>query len=177
MDQRIENRHIVAAGLAGVVHVWDVQTGKEIARSEELTEIIWSVAVSPDGRTVLTGGGSKRVGQGEFERGSDFALRLWQLPERESEAVIALLQRCPGGIFGDVTLYRALRKIRDHSTYAKDTVFCSCKSVTNLLSRWCIQHPSPKLHLERVRQCIDSTSSISPCWKEEVNGLDKTHGG
>jgi WD40 repeat protein/serine/threonine protein kinase len=77
----LDNRHIVAAGLAGVVHVWDVQTGKEIARSEELTEIIWSVAVSPDGRTVLTGGGSKRVGQGEFERGSDFALRLWQLPE------------------------------------------------------------------------------------------------
>jgi WD40 repeat protein len=38
------------------IRVWDVETGREVRRLEGHRGLVWSVAVSPDGRRVLSGG-------------------------------------------------------------------------------------------------------------------------
>jgi len=43
-------------GTDSSVRVWDVQTGKEVRKLEGLKGRVWSVAISPDGRHVLSGG-------------------------------------------------------------------------------------------------------------------------
>jgi WD40 repeat protein len=43
-------------GTDSAVRVWDVETGREVRRLEGHRGIVWSVAVSPDGRRVLSGG-------------------------------------------------------------------------------------------------------------------------
>ena len=46
----------------------------------------WTAVFSPDGKWVLTGGGGIGAGEGKFAKGTDFALRLWKMPD---EAMIA----------------------------------------------------------------------------------------
>jgi WD40 repeat protein/S1-C subfamily serine protease len=43
-------------GIDSAIRVWDVETGREVRRLEGHRGIVWSVAVSPDGRRVLSGG-------------------------------------------------------------------------------------------------------------------------
>ena len=43
-------------GSDSAIRVWDVETGKEVRKLEGHKGIVWSVAVSPDGRRVLSGG-------------------------------------------------------------------------------------------------------------------------
>jgi WD40 repeat protein len=55
-------------------------------RFRDHTNFLWAAAFSPDGRWVLTGGGGIGAGAGKFAKGTDFALRLWKMPD---EAVLA----------------------------------------------------------------------------------------
>ncbi|MFV2070300.1 MAG: redoxin domain-containing protein, partial [Pirellulales bacterium] len=57
------------------VRIWDVATGEELARAEVGTAVR-SVAFTPDGRHVVTGGGRP----GDPDPAAD--LRLWKLPQR-----------------------------------------------------------------------------------------------
>ena len=43
-------------GKDSAIRVWDVETGQEVRKLEGHKGIVWSVAVSPDGRRVLSGG-------------------------------------------------------------------------------------------------------------------------
>jgi hypothetical protein len=43
-------------GNDAAIRVWDVETGREVRRLEGHRGIVWSVAVSPDGRRILSGG-------------------------------------------------------------------------------------------------------------------------
>ena len=43
-------------GTDSAIRVWDVETGQEVRKLEGHKGIVWSVAVSPDGRHVLSGG-------------------------------------------------------------------------------------------------------------------------
>jgi hypothetical protein len=43
-------------GTDSAIRVWDVETGREVRKLEGHEGMVWSVAVSPDGRRVLSGG-------------------------------------------------------------------------------------------------------------------------
>jgi WD40 repeat protein len=43
-------------GRDSAIRVWDIETGREVRRLEGHRGLVWSVAVSPDGRRVLSGG-------------------------------------------------------------------------------------------------------------------------
>jgi len=61
------SRRIVSASHDRTVRVWDAATGKELIRFEGHTEGPLCVAVTPDGRSALSGA-------------KDGTLRLWPLP-------------------------------------------------------------------------------------------------
>jgi WD40 repeat protein len=73
-----DGKRIVSSSIDSTVRLWDVETGKEIQRHEDHTEIVWRLAVSPDGTGVLSGGGGtydRKVDK--FKSGKDHTLRLW----------------------------------------------------------------------------------------------------
>lgn len=68
------------------LRLWDVETGKELLRVETGT-CINSVAFTPDGRCVVSGGGELALGGGDDKPD----LRLWRLPENLSHTQAAAL--------------------------------------------------------------------------------------
>jgi RNA polymerase sigma factor (sigma-70 family) len=49
------------SGLDSVVHLWDVNTGREIHLLNKHTDIVWSLAFSPDGERLYSGGADKTI--------------------------------------------------------------------------------------------------------------------
>jgi len=69
-----DNRRVLTAGDDRLVHLWDVDTGKELKQLKGHKALINSVAISPDGRFALSGGGGLNA-----EDEEDFSIRLWDL--------------------------------------------------------------------------------------------------
>lgn len=77
---------LVTACHDNMVYVWDVKSGKLLRRLEDHRNWVWSVAISPDGNRILSGGGGAFL-DNTFLPGSDFAMRLWDLAAVENVAV------------------------------------------------------------------------------------------
>ena len=75
-----DNRHAVCSGVA--VSVWDTVTGRMVAISDREKYAARPVAVTPDGKTILSGHmwTSRQPPVNEQTRTEDFAIRVWQLP-------------------------------------------------------------------------------------------------
>jgi WD40 repeat protein len=71
-----DGRHVVSISVDKTLRVWDSVTGKERHRVE-LPDRGRVLAVTPDGRHVLTGCSKNRP---EDPGPYDFNIRLWQLP-------------------------------------------------------------------------------------------------
>jgi WD40 repeat protein len=67
-----DGRHAVTVGRGPDMVLWDVPEGRAVRRFESHPDVVWSVAVSPDGRLAATAGQDK-TGQ------QDFGIRLWDL--------------------------------------------------------------------------------------------------
>jgi WD40 repeat protein len=66
-----DGRRLLTAGFHDpTVRLWDVESGKELHRFYGHKGIVYAVALSPDGRYALSGGG-----------GEDRTMRLWRLPD------------------------------------------------------------------------------------------------
>lgn len=77
-----DGKRIVSCGADKSVRVWDLETGEQLHRFDSHKEIVWRVAISPDGRYAATGGGSEFGDQpGTWKRGTDNEIRLWDLAE------------------------------------------------------------------------------------------------
>jgi WD40 repeat protein len=56
-----DGKTLLAAGLDGRVHIFDVASRKETSAFAAHTGGVWSAALSPNGKTLITGGGDKLV--------------------------------------------------------------------------------------------------------------------
>ena len=61
------------------MRLWDVATGRQLHCFRH-REMVHSVAISPDGRYALSGGGGM-VQDGKWLPGTDWAAHLWRLPD------------------------------------------------------------------------------------------------
>jgi WD40 repeat protein len=76
-----DGKRVVSAGCDKVLRLWNAETGRELSRFEGHSDSILAVAVSPDGRMALSGGGGLRF-PNHGKPGKDFAVRLWDLTSR-----------------------------------------------------------------------------------------------
>src|SRR5262249_15275588 len=75
-----DGRRAVTGSYDGVLRVWDLETGQVLARYSSESTGVNHVAVSPDGKYAISGGGGKvEFGKG-LKSDGDYQLRLWRLP-------------------------------------------------------------------------------------------------
>jgi WD40 repeat protein len=80
-----DGRNVVIGYLDGRLRLWDFQTGKlrrEVEASRNLAEV-YTLAISPDGKYVLSGGLGSISGMGALQSrrpAADHYVRLWRLP-------------------------------------------------------------------------------------------------
>ncbi len=81
-----DSRYLLSASADYSVRLWDIETGVQMRRFVGHTDIVWSVAVSADGRYALSGAGlqpdplPKPNGVHGFIPGTrDFTVRLWEV--------------------------------------------------------------------------------------------------
>lgn len=73
---------LAASGVDGVIRVWDTAYGKELHALEGHEEEVFTLAISPDGRWLASGGGAR---QG---RSSDRVVRVWRLEAGRASKVL-----------------------------------------------------------------------------------------
>ena len=69
----------VASGGDKLVALWNVETGEQAARATQ-REFVYGVAFAPDGKSLLSAGGGGWKAE-NWDNGSDWTIRLWQMPE------------------------------------------------------------------------------------------------
>jgi WD40 repeat protein/serine/threonine protein kinase len=67
----------------GVITFWDPVTGKSLGELPGLDAEVSSLAFTPDGKTLATGGG------GNEEEGFDYTVRLWDVGRQKCQAVLS----------------------------------------------------------------------------------------
>ena len=77
-----EERKLVA-GTDNTIRLWDLATGDEVRRFDGHTNWVNSVAISPDGSRILSGGGGHIEEDGQWTAGSDASIRFWDLRSGE----------------------------------------------------------------------------------------------
>ena len=89
-----DGTRLATAGRDGVIWLWDLARGEEVARLPGHTSFVWSLAFSPDGSTLASGSG-------------DFTVRLWDTAplkaryqaRREAETLRPEAERLVGGLW------------------------------------------------------------------------------
>ncbi len=89
-----DGKRILSGGFDHTARLWERETGKELYRFEDNREYVLCVAVSPDGKWILTGGGGgstigQPVARGPLAKGdkvNDTAIRLWKIPDENAIA-------------------------------------------------------------------------------------------
>ncbi|MCA9114179.1 MAG: protein kinase [Planctomycetaceae bacterium] len=76
-----DEKHFVSGGHDGTIRLWEIESGREVARVEGLGHLAYCVLALPDGRHVLSTDGYRGSQEyaGPFE--NDFDIRVWQLPQ------------------------------------------------------------------------------------------------
>jgi serine/threonine protein kinase len=82
-----DGRRILTGGYDMTVRLWDAVEGELIETYPGHRGWIFGVAFSPDGHKALSGGGGRYTPNRGVEPGIDFALRLWQMPEKKTIVV------------------------------------------------------------------------------------------
>jgi WD40 repeat protein len=75
-----DGRQLLSCHMNGTLRWWDAATGKELRKFAVQTDTLQGVALSADGRRAVTGGGGD-ISDGGFKKGTDFAVRLWDVAD------------------------------------------------------------------------------------------------
>jgi len=75
-----DGNQILSTSYDGTVRLWDAENGHELRILPGHRDWVWQAAFAPDGRTAVSAGGGRTDAQGNTSAGSDFSLRLWELP-------------------------------------------------------------------------------------------------
>jgi WD40 repeat protein len=73
-----DGRELLSSGLDGSLRWWDAGTGKDVRRFTVQSDTLQAMALSPNGRWAVTGGGAD-ISSGQWKKGTDFAVRLWDV--------------------------------------------------------------------------------------------------
>jgi WD40 repeat protein len=89
-----DGRHLISGSSDKTLRLWNVATGNEVARVEASEHFTTYLSVSPEGRTVASGGGHFKkppgykmrahdiqAGDSRYAKDGDYDIRLWRLPE------------------------------------------------------------------------------------------------
>ncbi|MBW3600688.1 MAG: serine/threonine protein kinase, partial [Planctomycetes bacterium] len=78
-----DDRWLFTGAYDRTLRVWNVETGEEVAQVSHGNHIFNTLAVLPDGRHIVSGGGLWKPVESEnrWENEFDHAIRLWRLPE------------------------------------------------------------------------------------------------
>jgi WD40 repeat protein/TolB-like protein len=95
-----DGRRVVSGSDDHTVRVWDVQTGRELAMFEGHQDYVLDVDISPDGRFAASVSGGDHE-DGKWVAGDDFSVRIWRLPQVNTQPReglrLANLEGGPGG--------------------------------------------------------------------------------
>jgi hypothetical protein len=80
-----DGRSLLTANWDGKVRLWDFASGDLLRVLDSHEEFVFTAVFSPDGRLIASAGGGRREGK-DFVPGSDFDIRLWQLPAAAAAA-------------------------------------------------------------------------------------------
>jgi WD40 repeat protein len=70
-----DERHIVTGSSDGSLQLWDLESGAQVGgECRDEYNIVWSMALSPNGKTMANGGGSERA---------NYNVRLWDIETRK----------------------------------------------------------------------------------------------
>ena len=76
-----DGKRLVSTSHDRSARLWDRDTGRELYRFLDHREMLFAAAVSPDGNWLLTGGGGVSLGNNQWDKGTDHAVRLWKMPD------------------------------------------------------------------------------------------------
>lgn len=75
-----DERHVITGSFDETIRIWSLTTGKEVFRVDTPGWSGTNLSISPDGRSLLSGGGYLSVPNGQLKAES-FDIQLWRLPE------------------------------------------------------------------------------------------------
>jgi WD40 repeat protein len=131
-----DGKRLAAAGLQGIVKIWDVASGKEVFTLTSHTGPVFSVIFSPDGKYIATSSGDKTARLWDAISGEEILLvrapdELTSVSMSPDNSQLAVASR-------DGTARIYLLKIEDLMALAKERV------TRSLTSDECLQY----LHIE-----------------------------
>ena len=134
------------------VHLWDVRSGRSVGRLGSAVASRWAAAVSPDGRTVLTG----------THRGE---LTLWDLEARSAlttvkghDGIVRRVMFLPDGKHVVTASYDGIAAVRDARTL-------------NIIAH--MEHPTS---ISALAVSPDGRRIITGCWDKSMRMWDATTG-
>jgi len=80
-----DGRFLASASQDGIVKLWEVAAGKQTAMLEGPIGSVWAVAISPDGKTLITGSGRFDEQQKRYVSGD---ITVWDLASRRMRTTI-----------------------------------------------------------------------------------------
>jgi WD40 repeat protein len=84
-----DGRWVISGSYDRTLRIWDLQSGRELVRHEAIHHIFNALAMFPDGRHILSAGGTfKEKDTDKWICEFDYDIRTWRLPDTSAEGAL-----------------------------------------------------------------------------------------